>query len=212
MHSISTRTESVEYRIVVVNQGEPIPSLGEIDKIINIPTNIGYIKATNIGLSEVKEGEDVLLLNDDCVIIDSNWLQILDKHLNDSGGTIGGIAPRMSNVIGKQNILYPLTANLEQVKWLVGACTLIKSEAFHKVGLLDERFGIGMQDDLDYSIRLRREGYSLWIDNTVFVYHIGSTTFKRLYTPNTWALMERDTRQQLIDKWGMAIVEETLKP
>jgi hypothetical protein len=38
---------------------------------------------------------------------------------------------------------------------------LVKKEVIDKIGGLDERFGMGGNDDLDYSIRIKEAGYRL---------------------------------------------------
>jgi GT2 family glycosyltransferase len=55
---------------------------------------------------------------------------------------------------------------------------MVKKELVDKIGGLDERFGLGGQDDADYCIRAREAGYQVGICRDVFIYHYGSATFR----------------------------------
>jgi GT2 family glycosyltransferase len=63
----------------------------------------------------------------------------------------------------------------EEVPLLAGFCFLVKRDAVARVGLLDERFFWGEEDD-DYSLRLRLAGYRLLLALDVFVSHRGHCT------------------------------------
>src|SRR5262249_30142910 len=81
-------------------------------------------------------------------------------------------------------------------------CMLMNRTAIEKVGLLDERFGIGLFDDDDWCARARRAGLRLLIAPQVFVHHFGGRTFKTLGI-DLPAQLER-SRQLFREKWGPA--------
>jgi N-acetylglucosaminyl-diphospho-decaprenol L-rhamnosyltransferase len=59
---------------------------------------------------------------------------------------------------------------------LNGAFMLIRRRALERVGLLDERYWLYM-DDLDWCFRFHRAGWGVWYDGTVTVLHVkGGTT------------------------------------
>jgi GT2 family glycosyltransferase len=60
---------------------------------------------------------------------------------------------------------------------LVGFCLLIRREVVDRIGLLDERFGIGNFEDDDYCRRARAAGFRLAIATDAFVHHFGGRTF-----------------------------------
>jgi Flp pilus assembly protein TadD len=60
---------------------------------------------------------------------------------------------------------------------IVGFCMLITREVITKIGLLDERFGIGNFEDDDYCLRARQAGFRLMVAADVFIHHFGSRTF-----------------------------------
>lgn len=61
-------------------------------------------------------------------------------------------------------------------------CTVFKAEAFDKIGLLDESFGMGYGDDVDYCQRVFIAGYKLAFIPQSYVLHNHRTTFKTIYT------------------------------
>ena len=54
---------------------------------------------------------------------------------------------------------------------------LMKRDVIARVGLLDERFGLGNFEDDDYCLRAREAGFRLVIAGDVFIHHFGSRTF-----------------------------------
>jgi hypothetical protein len=59
-----------------------------------------------------------------------------------------------------------------------GAFMLIRHEALRDVGLLDEWYWMG-QDDLDWCLRCKRAGWTVWYDGTVTALHVKGATSKR---------------------------------
>lgn len=54
---------------------------------------------------------------------------------------------------------------------------LIKRKALDKTGLLDESFSPGNYEDDDYSIRLIKNGFKLYLCKDTFIHHYGSVSF-----------------------------------
>ena len=108
--------------------------------------------------------------------------------------------------MGLQNIWSEANQYYQDVQFLVGFCMLVRREALDKIGGLDESFNTG--DDIDLSIRLRSEGYSLINARDTFVYHHGFQTGELLYgkpdEPGGWnsLQMTEDTNDSLIKKHG----------
>ena len=59
-----------------------------------------------------------------------------------------------------------------QASSIQGACVLVSSESFNKVGFLDENMPLGA-DDFDYSIRMKDAGYGLFVSEKAYVFHKG---------------------------------------
>ena len=63
------------------------------------------------------------------------------------------------------------------VIFLTFFCVLIGREVLDRVGLLDERFGLGGYEDDDYCLRAREAGFRLLIDGGSWVWHDAHGTF-----------------------------------
>lgn len=208
-------TPHSNYRVVVVDNGstDQTPTyLRDVTArypqkvtVLRQEENLGFVDGTNAGLRAVQANENVLLLNDDTQITDPLWLDKLASLLN---GDVGAVGPVTNHALGLQNLResYRLPAT-HPVKFLIGFCLLIRADAFQQVGLLDPQFAGVMNDDLDYSLRLRAAGYSLKVDRTAFVMHYGSTSTGR---DGAQAFMDRQAegRNRLVAKWGQAAVDD----
>jgi len=131
----------------------------------------GLPKANNEGIKR-SHGDYILFLNDDAEIIRDGWLKVMiDEFKGDS--KIGIVGPTVY-VMG-QNTKYD---------WTLFWCVLIKREVFENIGLFDEGFGMGLNDDLDFCIRAQKMGYRIVAPSSPFkltyVKHIGGVTFERL--------------------------------
>lgn len=81
-------------------------------------------------------------------------------------------------------------------------CVAYRREVIEKVGLLDERFGMGMYEDDDYAMRLQVAGYHLLCTDSVFVHHFGSSTFN-LYGQDLYQRILEENRKKYESKWGI---------
>jgi len=71
-------------------------------------------------------------------------------------------------------------------------CVALRRDVLARVGLLDERFGVGMFEDDDYARRVRGLGYRLVCAEDVFVHHFGRSSIKGLDTTVYDTLFERN--------------------
>jgi GT2 family glycosyltransferase len=72
-------------------------------------------------------------------------------------------------------------SQIMEVDWVSGSCLLIKREVFEKVGLLDERFYMYVED-VDLCYRAKKTGFSVFYFPPVLViHHIGKSTQKKKF-------------------------------
>jgi len=210
IESIINNTINVEWRLILINDGADrdleryFKTLERYNKnIIHITNkkNIGWVKSINAGL-KLCEAENILFLNNDIIIPVqmSNWLERMVWSLNSDG--VGAVAPISNFVMGLQNINENNHILLPEhySKFLIGFCMMIKKEVVDKVGNLDEIFGIGGNDDLDYSLRIREAGYKLKILRNVYIEHKGFQSLGKVF--KDYKEVEDLTRPILINKWG----------
>lgn len=205
------------FHITVINNGHK-DSCNWIDHpdvtVISPDKNLGWEGGIKLGLEKTK-APFVLFLNDDTYIPASSqlWLNQMLKHfLNPEVGAVG---PSSNVVMGLQNIFTFVPYHVFERKFLIGFCFLVRREAIEKAGGIDDSCPGG--DDFDMSIRIRKAGYSLIVDRSVFVYHHGFKTGNRVQGDssqrNGWNSFEHMEKANLfiIKKHGFREWAELMK-
>jgi GT2 family glycosyltransferase/tetratricopeptide (TPR) repeat protein len=185
-------------------------------RVIRNPYNRGFPAAANQGI-QAATGRQVLLLNNDTVVT-TGWLDRLLRALH-SDERVGLVGPCSNFVSGEQQVpvRYDDLAQLDGFAWdwgrahhrvledtdrLVGFCLLIRREVIDRVGVLDERFGIGCFEDDDYCRRTLQAGFRAVIARDAFVHHFGGRTF--VGSGTDFAALMRTNEQRYRDKWADA--------
>ncbi|MGB4577711.1 MAG: glycosyltransferase family 2 protein [Paludibacter sp.] len=162
--------------------------------------NYGFAGGYNKALSQI-EAEYYVLLNSD-VEVTANWLSSMleymeqnkdvaacqpkirsfynrtyFEHAGASGGFIDylGFPFCRGRVIGKVEEDKGQFDNVADVFWATGACLLIRSEVFHKVGGLDDAFFAHMEE-IDLCWRMNSRGYRIVCLPQSTVFHVGGGT------------------------------------
>jgi N-acetylglucosaminyl-diphospho-decaprenol L-rhamnosyltransferase len=76
-----------------------------------------------------------------------------------------------SRRFGRYNLTYLSPDELTEVDSVMGAFMLVRAEAIHQVGLLDETFFL-YGEDLDWAYRIRKAGWKIYYNPQVTVLHI----------------------------------------
>jgi GT2 family glycosyltransferase len=224
LDSVFAKTAHPRLEVIVVDNGSGPGVLGELASratleprltVIHNDANLGFARATNIGIAAAKEPHHVVLLNDD-VIVTPGWLDGLLRPLEDP--TVGLVGPVSNHVRGEARVELAY-GGLEQlddaaarnareqagalleVPVLALFCAAARADTLARIGPLEERFTVGMYEDDDYSLRLRRAGYRLLCARDVFVHHWGGVSFRRL--DEQTHLLIHETHRRLFDElWG----------
>ena len=192
------------FKIILIDNESQNNFPDEINKsekiqIIKNENNEGFSKANNQGIKySIKNGFDyVLLLNNDTLIkndlIDSliqqsstlNQKIIQPLILNYDGSKIWNAGGKINNFFGTFQTLEKgkgfkyFKRNRTYTDWFTGCCVLIKVEIFNHVGYFDERF-FAYYEDVDYSIRLKKMGYSIALMTNSYLQHYESASSKSL--------------------------------
>lgn len=151
--------------------------------------NLGFVKGNNVGM-KLAGDNDCLLLNDD-TLVPVGWLQALIRTVNnypDCGMTMPTQVHKSSNIYFEfegdtSKILNYLAETIDRNKledksskmilgnWLPLCATIITRKALNKVGYLDEEFGLGGFEDVDYSWRCIDAGLSLYLNPGSTIFH-----------------------------------------
>lgn len=168
-------------------------------QVIRNNKNLGFVKATNQGIRlGLALGSDaILLLNNDtemysgcldrlCAYLPG--LDIVGPVSNNSSQTtpqkIRELLPDFPLLTSSAYRAYDLLLQSKYGKqsiprlWVAFFCTLIKKEAFERIGLLDEAFMMGFRDDRDFCYTAIKAGLKIGGALDTFVFHQLSATFK----------------------------------
>jgi len=136
--------------IIVVANGshdgtqEYVKGLGY--KLVDFSDPIGYPKAANEGI-KVASTDYVILLNDDVVMIDNEWVEkLLSPFVDEKIGIVG---------------LHKKWHQMACGYYVTFFCVAIRKTLFDEIGLLDEIFSPGTCEDVDFCIRATKAGYKL---------------------------------------------------
>ena len=177
--------------------------------------NEGFARANNFGIAEA-HGNYIVLLNNDTVVT-RVWLSKLISHLSDQRvGLVGSMTNGVSNEAQMEMLFTDIDSLdifatriskeragiLTSIKMLALYCAAGRREVFQKIGPLDERFGLGMFEDDDYSLRIRQAGYRIAVAEDVFIHHFGQSGFKILGDERYLALFE-ENRSKFESKWNI---------
>ena len=217
------------YEIVVVDNGSSDETVGYLKaqkdlRLISNSENRGYPAAANQGIQAAR-GDFLLFLNND-VVVPGGWLDRLMKPLTDHPD-LGLVSLCSNQVSGPQKIPVGYSdlkdmdqfaqqwarENAGRLQWvdrLVGFCLLVRRAVIDRIGLWDERFGIGNFEDDDFCRRAIGAGFKCAIARDAFVHHFGSATFRGEKMAH--AELMRKNRRLYDEKWGAAAPPPRLPP
>ena len=192
------------FKIILIDNESQNSFPDEINKsekiqIIKNENNEGFSRANNQGIKySIKNGFDyVLLLNNDTLIkndlIDSLIQQSINLNqkiiqpliLNFDGTKIWNAGGKINNFFGtfetlkKGKSFKNFKSDKNLTEWFTGCCVLIKLEIFNHVGYFDERF-FAYYEDVDFSIRLKKMGYSIALMTDSYLQHYESASSKSI--------------------------------
>ncbi len=225
LESIVRNSDYPNYEVIVVdnNSTDDTPEYlrrlaaqhSHIQIVLN-PENRGFAAANNQGI-ERSTGERLVLLNNDTVV-PPGWLSRLLRHLEDP--SIGMVGP-VTNFTGNEarvavdyQTLGEMEVFAEELMWansgcvadihmLAMFCVAFRRDTHEKIGSLDEQFGIGMFEDDDYSLRVKKRNLRVVCAADVFVHHFGQAAFKELIADGTYDPLFTENRRRFESKWSV---------
>jgi hypothetical protein len=205
LRSLHAACEDLLMEIIVIDNGSHDGSARAVAsdfpqvRLVASPQNLGFAKATNLGLA-LARGRYVLLLNPDTVVPPSavrSLVSIADEtpeaglvapELRDpvTGLTQGSFRrfPSWRSAFFDYTPVKPLLRLLPErpfnvvsdeptaAGWLSGACLLVRRQVLDAVGPLDPGYFM-FCEDVEYCRRVIRAGWKLLYTRKVKVFHLG---------------------------------------
>lgn len=156
--------------LIVVDDGSPLAHRPKCDIFISLNQNGGFATAVNAGIGAAI-GDVLVIVNNDIEFIQPEWLEHLLAPF-ELGYHVSSIRTTDSDGWETED---KITENDK-----FGSCWAMKREVFQKVGYLDDSFGKGLFEDLDYWRRVRDAGFRIAKNHAGLVEHHGKQTFKEV--------------------------------
>jgi hypothetical protein len=83
-------------------------------------------------------------------------------------------------------------------------CAALRRDVWDGVGPLDECFEIGLFEDDDYALRVRRAGYRVVCAEDLFVHHFGQASLGRLGPSGEYGVLFHANKARWESKWGLS--------
>jgi GT2 family glycosyltransferase len=227
LRSLQEAAGAVSFEVIAVDNGSPVgdgtaayleraASSGILPlRVVLNRDNRGFSAANNQAAG-LARGEILVLLNNDTVVV-PGWLERLVGHL-ERDRSLGLVGPR-TNACGNEAALgtpygdldgmfafaraRPETPCARDLEMLTLFCAAIPARLWGEVGGLDERYRLGMFEDDDLAMAVRRAGRRVAVCEDVFVHHYGGASFSQL-PPRTYLRVWWENRRRYVAKWGVA--------
>lgn len=201
--------DDTQARLLAVEQSGLLPL-----RVVCNRQNRGFAAANNQA-AELARGDVLLLLNND-TIVTTDWLDRLLAVL-DEDPTVAMVGPR-TNSCGNEAALgtsYEAVADMfafasrytdahrggrKEPDMLTLFCTAIRTSVWKEVGGLDEGYGLGMFEDDDLTMAVRRLGHRVLLCEDAYVHHYGGAAFGKL-SPRKYLRLFFHNRRYFERKW-----------
>ncbi|MDQ6799191.1 MAG: glycosyltransferase [Actinomycetota bacterium] len=204
------------WRLVVVDNGSTDGTVEWLHgqdwvEVVENGANLGFSRGCNRGIVRAGADEDVVLLNNDVVITQADWLErlqdaafetpdagVVGTRLVDETGRVAHTGTYMppTTLWGQQ--MGGLELDIGQcrrrrpVEGVVFALVYLRRECIDKIGGLDEDF-FAYYEDTDYCIRASRAGFEVRYAGDVCSVHSSSIT-TRENKVDFWSLFDQSAR------------------
>ncbi len=223
------RTEYSHYEIVIVENGSRDPRTHNYYwdlakqpniRIVNYVHDFNFADAINFGVKH-SQGSALLLLNNDTIIINNDWLERMLEHaLRPDVGAVGaklyfgdnrvqhgGVILNLGGVAGHFHVGFSRydygyhcrLIVIQNLSAVTGACLMTRREVFDKVGGFDPQFVLTF-NDVDYCLKLRQQGYRIVWTPYAELYHFESATRGPDNTPEKQSRFAGEA-EQFRSKW-----------
>ena len=180
-------------------------------KVIWVDQPLGYPRATNAGI-QAATCDKIVLLNNDTVLLEqekNNWLAMLESPflLRSKCGVSGPVVARSEEANGDFVIFF---------------CAMIDRKVIDTIGLLNEEYGLGSCEDVEFCIEAQHAGFEVvectpkYVVNSdllsgVFpIYHVGEATVHDTSLVQDWFTHFNKNKMRLARKYNLNLYKSML--
>ncbi|HEX2273111.1 MAG TPA: glycosyltransferase [Acidimicrobiales bacterium] len=222
IRSLQHATAHPSWRLIVVDNGSTDGTVEWLRTqsgvtVVENGRNLGFSRGCNIGIGACRGDEDVVLMNNDTMVLDPDWLGKL-QAVAYSDGDVGVVGARLvdghGQVVHAGSYMQPVSFRGQQlggleldinqatrdrpVESVVFAQVYLRRDCLERVGPLDEDL-FAYFEDSDYCIRAQRAGFRVVCAGRVSTVHNQSTS-TRENKVDFWTIYER-SRKVFKKKW-----------
>ncbi len=200
LSSIYKSTHWISFEVIVSDNGSSDGSREMIKdkfpevKLIENKENLGFSKASNLGL-KIADARYSMLLNDDTVVLSSEggsasggeaaldkMVQFMDRHRE--AGACGAKLLNTDGTVQRQGGLFGRkfwqAKGPAAVDFVIGAALMVRKEVIDKVGIMDENLFF-YNDDLDWCMSIRKAGWKIYFLPEAPIVHYGGYSSRRAF-------------------------------
>lgn len=201
--------------------------------VIDNKENLGFVRGNNAVISQIAEG-DIVLLNNDMIIRQENWLEELARvaYEKEENGVVGcRLVNEKEELLHVGTYIMPDTywgqqigggqkdigqyAQNREVEGVVFACAYIKRAVIDKIGGLNEAF-FSYFEDTDYCLRAKKAGFKVICCGSVTLVHyqnvstnVNKTNFSKMFLTSQKSFKEI-WGEELENKYEMGMAWHTV--
>ena len=221
-------TPTAELEILCIDDASPAGSLDQLAalvvecgdgllQLVRQPENLGYLRSCNHGAS-LATGELICFLNNDTVVT-PGWLSELIRTLDGfpDAGLVGpmliypdGRLQEAGGIVWRDGSAWnygrdddaddPDYGFCRDVDYISGACLLMRTELFRRIGGFDNRYAPAYYEDTDLAMAVRDLGYRVLMQPLAKVIHYEGISSGRDHDSGPKRFQERNARL-FCSKW-----------
>lgn len=224
INSIKNKTKYKNYEIIIVDNNSVTEETKNFlkslpYKVLTYDKPFNFSKLNNLG-RQYATGEFLLFLNDDTAALEPEWLRnMVEIGIQDGVGIVGAKLVLGNGTIQHAGWVYlntgagihPFSGNnsnsdefhgqinvIRNYSAVTGACLLIKTEIFDKIGGFDDDFDL-YYGDSDLCLKVIQSGYRVVYTPYAKLLHQGSTSIKK----HSKVFFSTENHCQFLAKWKM---------
>ena len=234
VESIVDKTTYENYELIIVDKQSDDPEvlsyLNDLDeknskiKLISYSQEFNYAEINNLAVEQAA-GSHIVLLNNDTVVLQDEWLQgMLSNLQRENIGLVGArlVSPHKKiehaglvlgmgeDGIAKQSHLgLPMNDHgymgramaMQEFSAVSSACLMIEKKLYQHVSGMDEGLSNVLKNDVDFCLKIKAQGHKvIWVPYVTLIHH-GLRYYQRAELDNKKRRQSEKESAYMLDKW-----------